>query len=111
MAGKFELYKDKAGQHRFRLKARNGEIVLKSEGYAAKASARNGIESVQTNCSDEGCFDKIETKAGNFRFNLKARNHQVIGTSESYKTASARDKGIAAVGRAAKGAKTVDLTV
>ena len=101
MAGKFEVYKDKAGQYRFRLKAGNGEIVLKSEGYAAKASAKNGIASVQKNCSDASCFDKTETKAGNFRFNLKARNHQVIGTSESYKTASARDNGVGAVGRAA----------
>lgn len=111
MAGKFEIYKDKAGEYRFRLKAGNGETVLASEGYSAKASAKNGIASVQKNCSDSARFTRTETRAGNFRFNLKAGNHQVIGTSESYKTASARDNGIAAVGRAAKGAKVSDLTL
>lgn len=47
MAAKFELYKDKSGEFRFRLKAGNGEIILVSEGYKQKASALNGIESVQ----------------------------------------------------------------
>ena len=46
---KFELYKDKGGEYRFRLKATNGQIVLRSEGYAAKASCINGIESVKKN--------------------------------------------------------------
>ena len=49
MAGKFELYKDKSGQFRFRLKAGNGEIIATSESYKTKASATNGIESVKTN--------------------------------------------------------------
>ena len=46
---KFELYEDKSGQFRFRLKARNGEIIGTSEGYTAKAGCLNGIESVQKN--------------------------------------------------------------
>jgi len=46
---KFEIYKDKAGEFRFRLKATNGEIILASEGYKAKASCKNGIASVQKN--------------------------------------------------------------
>ena len=46
---KFEMYQDKAGEYRFRLKARNGEIIGTSEGYVAKASCLNGIESVQKN--------------------------------------------------------------
>ena len=49
MAAKFELYKDKAGQFRFRLKAPNGEVIAVSEGYSSKSSAKNGIESVQKN--------------------------------------------------------------
>ena len=49
MAGKFELYKDKGGKFRFRLKASNGEIIASSEGYSSKASAKNGIASVQKN--------------------------------------------------------------
>lgn len=49
---KFEIYQDKAGEFRFRLKARNGEIILTGEGYKAKASCQNGIESVRTNAKD-----------------------------------------------------------
>ena len=49
---KFEIYKDKAGEFRFRLKASNGEIILASEGYKAKASCLNGIRSVVHNAPD-----------------------------------------------------------
>ena len=49
---KFEIYLDKAGEFRFRLKARNGEPVLASEGYTAKSSCKNGIESVRKNVVD-----------------------------------------------------------
>lgn len=50
---KFEMYKDNAGEFRFRLKARNGEIVVFSEGYTTKASCLNGIESVRKNSDSE----------------------------------------------------------
>ena len=49
---KFEMYTDKAGEYRFRLKARNGEIIVTSEGYKAKAGCLNGIESVKKNAPD-----------------------------------------------------------
>jgi len=49
---KFELYTDKSGEFRFRLKAKNGEIIATSEGYKSKASALNGIESVKKNAPD-----------------------------------------------------------
>ena len=49
---KFEMYVDKAGEYRFRLKARNGEIIAVSEGYKKKASCMNGIESVKKNAPD-----------------------------------------------------------
>ena len=49
---KFEMYQDKAGEYRFRLKARNGKIIGISEGYTAKAGCLNGIESVQKNAVD-----------------------------------------------------------
>ena len=49
---KFEIYKDKAGEFRFRLKAKNGQIIATSEGYKAKASCKNGIESVRRNVAN-----------------------------------------------------------
>lgn len=49
---KFEIYLDKKGEYRFRLKAKNGEPIATSEGYKAKASCKNGIESVRKNVVD-----------------------------------------------------------
>ena len=58
---KFELYLDKAGEFRFRLKAKNGQIIAVSEGYTAKKSCLNGIESVRKNAA-EGKVEKEEKK-------------------------------------------------
>ncbi|MBR2879982.1 MAG: YegP family protein [Oscillospiraceae bacterium] len=49
---KFEMYLDKAGEYRFRLKATNGQVIATSEGYKAEASCVNGIESVKKNAVD-----------------------------------------------------------
>lgn len=46
---KFEIYKDKKGETRFRYRASNGEIVFGSEGYKARASALKSIESLKKN--------------------------------------------------------------
>lgn len=50
---KFEIYADKGGQFRFRLKASNGEIIVGSEGYKSKAGCKNGIDSVKRNADSE----------------------------------------------------------
>lgn len=49
---KFEMYQDKAGQYRFRLKARNGQIIATSEGYVTKVNCENGIQSVKNNAEE-----------------------------------------------------------
>ena len=49
---KFEVYLDKRGEYRFRLKARNGEIIATGEGYKAKASCLNGIDSIRRNAPE-----------------------------------------------------------
>jgi hypothetical protein len=49
---KFEVYADKAGEFRFRLKAKNGQVIAASEGYKKKASCMNGIESVKKNAPE-----------------------------------------------------------
>ena len=49
---KFEVYTDKGGEFRFRLKATNGQIIAVSEGYTSKSSCLNGIESVRKNSAD-----------------------------------------------------------
>ena len=49
---KYEIYKDKAGECRFRLRAKNGQIILSGEGYGTKANCKNGIESIGKNAPD-----------------------------------------------------------
>lgn len=49
---KFEVYKDKAGEFRFRLKAANGQIIATGEGYTTCANCLKGIESVKKNAAD-----------------------------------------------------------
>ena len=97
MSGKFELSQSENGQYHFVLKAGNGEVILSSEHYTSKASAENGIESVQKNAPDAAHYEKKTASNGKPFFNLKAANHQVIGTSQLYASEAARDKGIASV--------------
>jgi len=52
MAGKFEVYADKAGKYRFRLKAGNGEVIAQSEAYESKDGCLNGIESIKKNAPE-----------------------------------------------------------
>ena len=94
---KFEIYTDKRGEFRFRLKAGNGKIILASEGYKSKASCINGIESVRVNSQDDVKFERLESKNGLAYFNLKATNGQVIGTSEMYSSVRGMNNGIAIV--------------
>ena len=55
---KFEIYTDKAGETRFRLKAGNGEIILASEGYSSMSGCKNGIESVRKNADSEAVVEE-----------------------------------------------------
>ena len=54
---KFEIYADKAGEFRFRLKARNGQIIAVGEGYKAMKSCKNGIESIKKNADSPVVFE------------------------------------------------------
>ena len=109
MAGKFECYKDKAGEFRFRLKAGNGNTILSSEGYKSKSGCTNGIESVRKNSQDPDRFVKKETDSGKFRFNLTAKNSQTIGTSQNYSSESGCDNGMKSVATNAPDAVVVEV--
>lgn len=99
MAGWFELRTAKNGEFRFLLKAGNAEIILTSETYSSRSAAENGIESVQKNAANDDRFERKEASNGKPFFNLKAGNHQIIGTSQMYKSVRSREKGIASVKR------------
>ncbi len=80
----FELTKTSNGEFRFSLKTADGRTLLSSETYAAKESATNGIASVQKNCGDDARYERKTSSNGKPFFNLKAANHQVIGTSPMF---------------------------
>jgi hypothetical protein len=105
--GKFVISKRSNGEYQFNLKADNGQVILTSEGYSAKAGCDNGIASVRTNSQDGSKFDRKTSSNGKPFFNLKASNGQIIGTSEMYESEASRDNGIASVKTNAPGA-TVD---
>jgi uncharacterized protein len=97
MAGRFEVGKSTDDQFRFVLKADNAQTILTSQQYTAKDSCEGGVASVQANCSDDSRYERKTSSDGRAFFNLKAANHQVIGTSQMYSSESSREAGIASV--------------
>lgn len=110
MAAKFELKKSKNDKYFFSLQGENGQTILSSEMYEAKASALNGIESVKKNAAVDGRYESLDGKDGSPYFVLKATNGQVIGNSQMYSSAASRDNGIASCKSNAPGAATDDQT-
>jgi len=55
---KFEIYKDKAGEFRFRIRATNGNVLASSEGYKAKASAQNAIDRIKSDAASAEVDDQ-----------------------------------------------------
>ena len=106
---KFEIYKDKKGEFRFRLKAGNGKLILASEGYTTKEGCENGIESVLKNSQVDKMYDKLVAKSGALHFNIKAVNGQVVGSSELYESARGMQNGIASVKKNAPRAKVIEM--
>ena len=97
MAGWFELSKSSDDQYRFVLKAGNGEIILTSELYTTKGAAEKGIASVHANSPLDERYEKKTASNGKLHFNLKAANHQIIGSSQLYANEQSRETGIASV--------------
>lgn len=94
----FHHFLDAAGEHRFHLKADNGEIILASEGYTTKDNARNGVAAVRTECTNDARYVRKQSPAG-WSFSLEGRNGEVVGTSEVYNSHQACDAGIESVKR------------
>ncbi|SAL22782.1 YegP family protein [Caballeronia telluris] len=110
MSGKFVIDKASNGQFYFNLRAGNGEPILRSETYVTRASAEHGIESVRKNAPLDERYQRKDNTKGEPMFTLKAGNHEVIGVSESYSSASARDNGIESVKTNAPDATVQDNT-
>lgn len=109
---KFEIFKsDKNDKFYFNLKAKNGQIILSSQGYANKSGAKNGIESVRKNSQNDDHFERKEAANGKLHFNLLAGNKQIVGSSQMYASKSGMENGIESVKTNAPEAEVADLTV
>ncbi len=93
----FEIYKDKSGKFRFRLKAKNGEIICSSQAYTLKSSCLKGASSLILNSRKNKSFKIVKNKAGKLFFNVVAGNNKVIATSQAYKSESSLKKGVDSV--------------
>ena len=111
MASKFLIVKEE-GKFRFHLKAVNGELILSSQPYTTLESCKKGIESIRTNApiapiedqTVEGFeteknpkFEVYDYKNGDYRFRLKARNGELIGTGDRYKSKAGCQNGIESI--------------
>jgi len=110
MSAKFVISRLKSDKFLFNLKTGNGEIILSSEMYDAKASAMSGIDSVKANAVLDDRYERKASAKGQPFFNLKAANGQVVGRSEMYSSSSAMEGGIASVKKNAPAATTDDQT-
>ena len=108
MAGKFVITKGKDDKYYFNLQAGNGEVILTSQGYQAKADCMNGIESVKKNSQSEGQFEVKKSNDGKDYFVLTAANAQTIGKSQMYKSESGCSNGMKSVTGSAVDASIVD---
>ncbi len=121
--GKFAIKKVPTGI-RFDLKAANGEIICNSEVYTTKSACLKGIASVAKNAPIAAVEDQTQPdfkkekhpkfeiyndKAGDWRFRLKARNGEIIASSEPYKSLKSCQNGIESVKKNAADSETVEV--
>lgn len=108
----FEIYKDKAEDYRWRLKAGNGAVLATpGQGYKKLADCKKGVENMQKAGTDEKMkFEVYEDTKKEFRWRLKAGNGQVIATaSEGYKAKADAEKAIESIKAKAPKAEVVEL--
>jgi uncharacterized protein YegP (UPF0339 family) len=79
---KFETYQDKSKEHRWRLKATNGQVIATSgQGYADKRDCKNAIDRIKKDAATKLTFETYQDAGKKHRWRLKATNGQVIATS------------------------------
>jgi uncharacterized protein len=106
----FRLFRGKTGKFYFNLTAKNGQVILTSQGYANKAGALNGVKAVKAAAGRSSLFERKTAANGKYFFVLTSPNTQVIGKSEMYASTSGRANGIKSVGTNAGKARVVDET-
>lgn len=92
--GRFEIFRGLDGKSYFHLRAKNGEIVLQSQGYSSRAKAAGGVASVQTNGLIAARYTVLPAVDGRHYFVLKATNGQIIGRSQLYASKYNAERGV-----------------
>ncbi len=111
MPSRFQIMKAKNAKFYFHLLSSNGEVILSSQMYASKVTARKGIASVQANAADLNQYEVRTNKAGEDYFVLKAKNQQVIGSSQGYSGTTSMKNGIRSVSKNASNSVIEDINV
>ena len=107
---RYQIIKDRDEKFYFRLRAGNGEIILKSKPFAARKEAEKGVELARAQASSSERFERKTGENGRFFFNLLAEDNEVIGTSIVYSTEQSRDMGMGIVKRDAPDSPLEDLS-
>ena len=96
---KYQIFKGKGKSkgYYFRLLAKNGKIILKSEGYKTLEGAKGGVDSVIENCTSYENFNLKDSVNKQYYFTLESNNGEIIGVSETYKIKKSAEKGIESV--------------
>lgn len=92
--GESAISRNKAGQWLFHTVGQRGEVVLYSQGYVTRASAANGILSVEENGVDLDQYKVLQEPDGTWRFSLQAKNYQEIASSRSFATEAEAEAGV-----------------
>jgi len=93
----FKIKKSTDGQHYFVLRSKNNKVILTSELYPTKQALQTGIDAVRANAGDRNNFQIRKAENGQPYFVLRAKNHEVIGTSETYSSPQQMEKGMLSV--------------
>lgn len=89
----FDVITGTDGKRYFHLRAKNGEIVLQSQGYSSKSKALDGIDAVRDSGREEGAYEIVELEDGGAFFRLVAENGEIVGRSEIYVSKSNAQRG------------------
>jgi uncharacterized protein len=101
----FQVTTGKDDKFYFNLTAKNGQIILSSQGYKAKEGCKSGIASVKKNSSNKKNYERKDSKNGQHYFVLKATNSKVIGKSQMYTSNESSENGIESIKSNARAAK------
>ena len=95
MNGKYTVNRVGTSEYHWSLTARNAQTVLSSRIYAAKTGLETGIEACRTNSADEARYERMAANDTRYYFVLRTADGEIIGTSETYHSARAREQAIA----------------